>query len=265
MGHIPPMKKRLYLSIIFLLILATTRTQADTVTMVTVDWSPFYGAELPKQGYVTEIARQAFKRKGHRMEISFFPWTRAMHVVKSGQYHGLFGCWANQEVRRDYQVSEESMATGDAHFLSIKDIKFGELATQGELRPENIIGLKVGIVRGYPVSETLEQFFRAGLVTKIEVNRVKQLIEMIKWNDRIHLILENNLVIKHNFEKYYPDKKYNIKIVGKDYVDGGLYICWSKKNPIIPALRNDFDEAIREMRQDGTITKIEKEFGVITP
>jgi ABC-type amino acid transport substrate-binding protein len=41
-----------------------------------------------------------------------------------------------------------------------------------------------------------------------------------------------------------------------------LYIGWSKKVNGTKELRDEFDTAIREMRKDGTINKIRKEFGI---
>lgn len=234
-------------------------TSAETVRLATVDWPPFFGKNLPKGGFVTEIARQALSRNGYTMDLVFVPWKRAMYSAQKGDHHGLFGCWVNEEVKTLFDISQEIMARGDAHFLALKD------SIGADLRPESLIGKRIGIVRGYAVSETLESLFNSGQVVRIEVNRIKQLLDMIQWPDRIDLILENALVAEHVFQLHYPQRPYNLKVVGKDYVDGGLYICWSKNNPQTSIYRHQFDKAIVDMRKDGSLKRIYTEFNLQMP
>ena len=251
------MDKTIYLSLILLTLLFHARGMSETVTLATGEWPPFFGRKLYKGGYVTEIARQALNRKGYTMEIDFFPWKRAMHLTRNGRYMGLFGCWVNDEFRKAYLISKETMASADGHFLS-------PTATDGpiDLRPEDLIGKKVGMVRGYAVSESLGNLFNSGQVIKVEVARVKQLLEMIRWEDRIDIILENYHVAEYTSKKHFPEIDFDLKKVGKDHIDGGLYICWSDSGVVTQGLRSDFDDAIGEMRKDGTLLKIMKEFGV---
>jgi len=254
------MNKSIYLPLILLALLTHARGMAETVTVATGEWPPFFGRKLDKGGYVTEIARQALNRKGYTLEIDFFPWKRAMHLTKNGQYQGLFGCWVNDEFRKSYLISKEIMGSGDGHFLS-------PTATDGpiDLRPEDLIGKKVGMVRGYAVSEPLGKLFDSGQVIKVEVSQVKQLLEMVRWEGRVDIILENYLVAEYASKKYFPEIDFELKKVGKDYIDGGLYICWSNTGVVTPDMRSDFDEAIGEMRKDGTLLKIMKEFGIEDP
>ena len=229
--------------------------RADTITMTTVDWSPFYGADLPKQGVVSEITRQALKRSGHDMTIRFMPWARAMHDVRQGLYHGVLGCWANKQVRKDYLVSKEIMGSGDGHFLARKE------SLESALNPEDLGGKIVGFVRDYPVSETLNGLFIRREVGKSEVSHIEQLYGLLALK-RIDLILENYQVAKYHFLKHFPGESFNLKIVGKDYIDGGLYMCWSRKKTGIGQIAEAFDQAIRQMRLDGTLAKIEQEMGL---
>ncbi|WP_281559996.1 transporter substrate-binding domain-containing protein [Thalassomonas sp. RHCl1] len=228
--------------------------RAETITMATAEWSPFYGADLPKQGGVSEITRQALKRSGHEVTIHFMPWARAMHDVKEGKYHGVLGCWANKQVRKDYLVSQEVMGSGDGHFLAKK------ASPDTELIPEALRGKVVGFVRGYPVSETLNGLFGRREVGKSEVSHIGQLYGLLELK-RIDLILENYQVAKYHFFKNFPGEEFDLKIVGKDYVDGGLYMCWSRSKAGIEAIAEAFDRAIRQMRTDGSLEKIEQAFG----
>lgn len=229
--------------------------RAEVITMATGEWPPFYGAKLPKQGVVSEIARQALKATDHEFIINFMPWARAMHEVKKGTYHGLFGCWVNEQVKKDYVVSKEIIGSGDGHFLVQKDNMLSGLT------PEDLDGKVVGIIRNYPVSETLKGLFEHGKVVKKEVSQLEQLYGLLELK-RIDVILENYQVAKYHFLKIFPGKEFNLKIVGKDNIDGGLYICWSKNKVEIKAIAQAFDRAVRQMRSDGTLNNIEQTFGL---
>ncbi len=246
--------KSLLFFISIILQLNSPYISAQTVSMVTVDWSPFYGRDLPKQGFITEIARQALKSRGHELNITFMPWKRAMLLAKIGDAHGLFGCWINDEIRPDYHFSKEIMGSGDGHFLAPLNSPWHDLV------PERVVGKRVGIVGGYPISEILNALFESGEIIKSEVNKVNQLLDMIGERNRIDLILENYQVAKYHFQKENTGQHFPLKIVGKDYVDSGLYICWTRKIKGIEKLRSEFDTAIVEMRENGDIERIKKTF-----
>lgn len=246
-------QKILLASIFF--ILASKGIYSETVHMATTDWQPFHGQDLPRYGYIAEIASRAFERKGHTLILSYIPWQRAMLEAKEGKYHGLFGTWKNEDIIDDYYFSQEIMGSGDGHFLVLNDSDlYGIFA-------EDLIGKTVGFVRGYPVSDELIALIKSGRVAIYEVNDVIQLLKMISLG-RIDVVLENYLVAKYIFEREYPDRSFDLRVAGKDYVDGGLYIGWTKEKEGIESLIRDFDDAIRSMRLDGTIEKIEREFGV---
>ncbi len=257
MVHFHTMKTILYFYLALLTAFSHAGGASKNITMATVEWPPFFSSELDKGGFVSEIARQALHRKGYTMEIDFMPWKRAEYLTRNGDYNGLFGCWVNNDIRKNFSVSTEIMASGDGHFLVPSSVE-GPV----DLQPEDLAGKKVGIVRGYAVSESLGELMNSGTIVKFEVSRVKQLLDMIKWENRVDIILENYLVAEYYHKKYFPGSGCQLKKVGKDALDGGLYVCWSNSGNVAQEVRRDFDDAIREMRKDGTITGIEKEFGI---
>ena len=72
--------KRLALVLVTLVftIALPTISQARQITMVTVDWAPHYGKDLPENGLTTALVKAAFKTGGHDANIEFIPWPRAL-------------------------------------------------------------------------------------------------------------------------------------------------------------------------------------------
>lgn len=242
-----------YRLVLCILILLPNLVHSEKIRMITTDWPPFYGENLYKNGVSHEIVKQALKRKGHSLTTEFVPWARAMSMAKQGHYHGLFGAWVNDEIRSDYYFSRESFGIGDGHFLDL------ESNISKYLKPEDLKGKTIGYVLDYPVSKTLSQLFQTGAIIKYEVTSVSQLIQMHQAK-RIDYILENYEVFKHYFMREKPNEEFNYKIIGKDYIDGGLYIGWTKRKPNMRLLRDELDEALREMKADGSIQAILTEF-----
>ncbi|NOR23845.1 MAG: hypothetical protein GQ542_05525 [Desulforhopalus sp.] len=53
--------------------------------MATLNWQPFYGENLPKNGFYAELSREAFKRAGYDLIITFVPWKRAVQMARTGK------------------------------------------------------------------------------------------------------------------------------------------------------------------------------------
>ena len=49
-------------------------TQAQTVELTTMNWSPFYGESLKKGGFITAIVQEALAESGYDSEIEFTGW-----------------------------------------------------------------------------------------------------------------------------------------------------------------------------------------------
>jgi polar amino acid transport system substrate-binding protein len=54
-----------------------TPVHAREITMRTLNWEPYDGEELPRQGFFTELVGTAFERAGHQVKVEFMPWARA--------------------------------------------------------------------------------------------------------------------------------------------------------------------------------------------
>jgi len=93
--------KKIFINVLFFIVF-TSSGSAEMITMVTCNWQPFQGEDLPKQGFTAEIARQALNRKGHTFKLIFRPWARAVDQVKKGNYVALFNPWKNKDNENDF-------------------------------------------------------------------------------------------------------------------------------------------------------------------
>lgn len=230
-------------------------SQSKEIRMVTVEWPPFQGPDLAKQGYTAEIARQALARRGYHFQLDFLPWARAVREAEKGNYHALFNPWKNEALQNSFLFSNEVLGSGSGHFLSLPNAPYDNLT------PENLKGMRIGFVRGYPLSEELQLLIDNGAIKTVEVVKIRQLITLL-WKSRIDLIVENYTVAQHIFNREFPGQPFDLRVAGKDLIDGDLYIAWSKNHEHSATLRDEFDSSIREMYENGMIEDIKKEFGI---
>lgn len=238
-----------------LLLIFSVSSWAETIKITTIDWAPFYGEKLEKDGVSSEIAREALKRGGHTVEFHYMPWKRAVsQATKGKKYHALFGCWYKKEREKTFVFSKETMLDGSAHFLAQKD------STISITKPEDLSGLTIGIVRGFATSDALKELFKSKKSKRFNVNKKESFFKLIQ-KKRVDMVMDNIFVNQESFKKKFPGQSYNLKKVGSDFFNGKLYMCWSKKYPGIQKIVDDFDNNLKAMKTDGTFEKIKKEFG----
>lgn len=61
----------------------------EVIKFAAIDWCPQLCDKQTQQGYIIELVEQIYPDSEFQRVIEFFPWSRAIKVVRSGQYHAL--------------------------------------------------------------------------------------------------------------------------------------------------------------------------------
>ncbi len=59
------------------------------LTVAAIDWCPQICSSKDRPGYVIEIIKEVFSGEKYQLQIDYFPWSRAIRNVTSGQYDAL--------------------------------------------------------------------------------------------------------------------------------------------------------------------------------
>lgn len=116
---------------------------ARSISMVTVEWAPHYGSNLPENGLTTALVKAAFKAVGHDAEIQFTPWERALKEVQEGTHDVVMGAYDNLERRKTYHMSDRIYA------LELGLIARPGLGTSKYSSLRDLAKYKIGTVRGF--------------------------------------------------------------------------------------------------------------------
>ncbi|WDE01786.1 transporter substrate-binding domain-containing protein [Thalassomonas actiniarum] len=172
-----------------------------TVNLATLQWPPYIGENLCNKGWVFQYAVALLVQKGYQVNIHFYPWARAVRLVELGAMDILFPEYFIESnapsdnikgtSRRDLLELSKPYPGGEISFLKRKaeQDKF-----QGKLK--NLVGEKIGVVRGYQNTPEFDAMMDAGLFDIIETVDDLQLMKMLAAK-RVNLIIGDPLVLRH--------------------------------------------------------------------
>ncbi len=228
--------------------------QAREVSVRTVDWPPYYGSSLDKQGPLVEISRAALKVKGHTLAIKFIPWQRALVKVEDGTYDMVLGAYDTPERRKKYFPSDQ--------IYSVKELVIG-LASTGVnsfKSLKDLEGYKFGVVRGFAYSKEFQNatFLNRDLSSS-EVSNVKKL-----FAKRVHFIVMNPAGFKENMKKVNDPNAMKEKYVylAPPLSENSVLNLFSRRVKDGEAIARDFNEGLKAIKEDGTYEKILEQYGL---
>jgi polar amino acid transport system substrate-binding protein len=128
--------------VIMLLLTASVSARADDIRLAAAEYPPYTSADLPDGGLLGELTRRAFAVSGHHVQIDFFPWARAVLVMRRGQYDGLMTIWPDKAMAEKLIPSRPLVYSELGFFVRSNTlVPFTALS--------QLKGQPVGTVRGY--------------------------------------------------------------------------------------------------------------------
>ncbi|MDM8540574.1 transporter substrate-binding domain-containing protein [Desulfococcaceae bacterium HSG9] len=254
-------KKNVYYVVIALLLCIAAFTgilnaaeKADKeVLIVAVDYPP-YEFEFPKgdlKGFDVEVTEEAFRRAGIKVRFEFFPWKRAMQMVKEGNATGALSC-AKMPDRESFIIFSDPISRMTDIFLVRKDYKGPDISYYAQLKKLKLI---VGTVRGDAYIERCKAFgIPYDLSPSYEVAKKKLIDGRI---DIMPTLLENFLYTGRETNLTDHFKWFEMK---EDFLVKDFHVCFCKKWPGVENIVTVFNEKLAEIKKDGTYDAIHSKY-----
>lgn len=218
--------------------------------MCTLNWEPYYGEELPRNGFFTAIVRTAFERGGHTARTEFMPWARAMMEVEQGDRDVLLGAYYNEE-RAETYIASDPIYTDEVGIVAHEDLGITEFDSLRDLS-----GYTIGYGRGYSVNE---EFDNAEYLDKEpEESQVLNLRKL--FAGRIDLIAGSFASIQYVANKEGHDVD-DLVFLEPTLKENTLHIMISRSIENGDQLMADFHKGLSEIRADGTYDDILEDMG----
>lgn len=237
--------KTLFISALVCLVNAPV--QASEINLLTVDYSPFYGPNLPNEGPITEIVTAAFKKADYQVKVKYVPWARAMADAKAGKADGLHGAWYAKE-REQWFVYSDKLPGNEIVLYKRKGSGPQAFIGYADLQP-----YKLGVVRGYV---NPPDFDAANLRTE-EANSDKlNLTKLAK--ERVDLILIDRAIAKHILANELAEYKDQLEAVEPPLTIEYLYMLISKESANYQQKVDDFNRGLEALTEEGGVDEIMK-------
>lgn len=212
-----------------------------------------YASEVNKrrEGYVLEVLKLIFGKKGYKLTYEAMPWPRALLSAKANVHQIIVGISHPEKYKKLLFPKHSIGMMGNGLFgRSTTDWYYDGI---GSLK-----GKSIGIIKDYTFGIEFDGYFEehksdlnmvqiAMGVNALEINLKKLAI------GRIDLIFDDVQSVLGTAEKMGISDK--IKPVGFDNTFA-IYVAFSAKNPEAKKLLQIFDQSIHSMRQNGKLQKI---------
>jgi len=229
--------------------------------LVTLDWPPYIDENLCNKGWLYQFAVSSLLEKGYGVQISFYPWARAVREAELGRADILFPEYFIEDdvisdnfldkTRNDLLTLSHAIPGGDLSFVALKGT---QIPFNGDLK--SVKDLPIGVVRSYKNTKELDAMIDNKEIDTIVANNEYQLIHLLLSN-RVSLIVADLEVLKASVYKS------ELSISGKRQILESLvalepkleykplYFSVSKSTPHWQKVLQDLNDEIELMQQSG--------------
>lgn len=245
--------------LILLILFINSFLQAETITLIADEWCPYNCSTKSKnQGYLIDIAREVFEKKGYTVEYIIAPsWEKAMEDVREGNYNGALGAFKSDTP--DFIFPKESLGSSNMVMVTNKDLdwRYKDTSSFENIILSHIVGITLNnkdidnYIKKYQDDPTRIKKISGNNALVYDIKRIKY--------KKIDLFFEDEYVVK-----YYSNinqKKSNLKIAAIASTTD-VYISFSPKLKSSKKYAKILSDGLIELRKNGKLKKILKKYGL---
>lgn len=269
------MKARYFIIVTLSLFIAVQSFAAQKqVRLLTLDWEPYVGSNMPNNGLTAEIITQAFEKAGYDVKIEFHAWDKAMEMARNGKADGVFPAY-HEKSREEHFIFSKPFAksplalckikyfqspspgggVGDekGHYIQyITDPRIDQTQALRDLKK-----YKFGVVKAYAHTP---EFDAADFLTKVQVASDEDNIAQL-LRDEVQLIVIDRYVARNIMTKKFPWRSGEIEFMQPALSLKNLYLAISKNTNDSEEKLKAFDAGLKILKEDGILDKLMRQYG----
>lgn len=225
-----------------LLLILMGPLQADTRILVTLEWPPYTGIELPEGGEVTGLVKRVFADMGDDTRIGYFSWRRALQLPRT-----------DRRFAATYPMYYAPERDSQCHFsapIGKSPIGLAERRQQplSWHSVDDLRRYRIGVVKGYVNSPRFDALVNAGKLAVLAAENDEQNLRNLQNG------LVDGAVIDHNLYQWLSRQEApsrlaldNLQLNPRLLVVNGLYMCFPRDDEGL-ALRDRFNASLHKLR-----------------
>jgi len=251
------MPKQTMIRIWLFLLMGTHPAWSQTVTLVADEWPPFNKSGDKEQGYMIDLAREAFAMEGMSVEYVVLPWKRAIMGVRKGLYDGLVG--ATRTEVPDFVFPEEELAINYLSFF---------VTVESSWQFEGVDSLEyvtLAVTAGYDYRDWLNDYITLHkgdeyrIQTMFGHHPIERNLKLL-LSGRVDVIVDNAASIRYTARQISCQDQ--IRLAGKGTLPAYLYIAFSPQNTDSERLAEYLSVGLRRLRSSGRLSSILERYGL---
>lgn len=226
-----------------------TMAAEPTLQLGLEHWPPYQDRYQQNHGVAAEIVVTALQRAGYRTSGRFDNWSNTLQGTGIGVLDVIVAGWYSDRRNEQFAYSEPYLYNRitfikrkgkNHHYNSLNDLR----------------GVLIGTVSQYAYGK---EFDESNLLIKLPANHVIQNLSLLQQG-KIDLTLDDELVLRHQLQTYMPGTSDQFEFLPKALTTRGLHMLVSRKRADHDEIVTAFNEAIAEMKQDGSFDRIVKKY-----
>ncbi len=250
------------LAFIFLMLMTFSwRLEAQVrdkvIKMRSDEWCPYAcDPKSDRPGFMVEIAREVFSKKGFKIDYDVMNWARVVSDVKTGAYDAVVG--ASRADVKGFVIPQVPTGILTNYYWAPKNSKW----TYKDV--SSLDNVTVGIINDYSYGDEVDDLVKKRHKSIKEVSGQDPLFRLIQMTEtgRVVAFVENPVVLEYNMKKLGKDNSI-FKIVSKNLAnDPDLFIAFSPANPKSREYAKILDDGVLEMKKNGKLKEILERYGL---
>jgi|GEM_PF-677082 len=219
--------------------------QGNSLVIATLEWPPYIGTDLPDNGYVAKVIREALAASGLTIRFDFMPWARAVTLLRSGEIMVAAPVYRNAARDKDC-VFSAPFPGGPLVLLAMP----GRGRRWKDLR--ELAGLRIGVTRGYGHTDA---FDAADFLTKEQANDdVSNLRKLLAG--RIDAFAADRYMVGHLLRSTPGLAPLPLAEFAPPLGEPTLHLCFSRWHQGNGQLRQTFDAGLEKLRNSGRLDEL---------
>lgn len=221
------------------LLFAIFSLNAETVHIVSSEFVPHNGENLPRQGYAIELVKQIFANEQCDIRIEFLPWPRALQQAKNGEAAAIVTLWYDT-TRAEYLNYPTPLYNNVMRLYhhNNRPVSFENLT---DLTGKRLI---LGLVRGYSYNPMIV----SAPFELVEVFSDLESLKMLALG-RVDLVIAEQMVAEYLLKTELSPYNTLISSVGPVLEEKPMYLAFSKAHPDAASLQQKFERGLFKLKQ----------------
>ncbi len=230
--------------------LATAAEAPKTMRLASLEWLPYVGADLDREGWSSFVAESAASQAGYRTRIEYFPWTRAMQLgAKDPRYAGYFPAYYTEErAQHCYFSLPIGSSTVGLAYLKSAPVHWRSL--------HDLSTLKIAVVAGFSNGAAFDALVKQGkLKVDPSPNDMLNLRKLLAG--RVDTVVIDRLVLRYLLltEPTLAHERKRIAFHDQRLAELALHICF-QRSADGREMQQAFDAALQGLQ----LRKLETEY-----